>query len=450
MSDDAAFLRAIASDPADDTVRLAYADFLEETGEPAHAARAEFTRTQIEARSLHLNHPRRADLEARAAELFAEHWVEWWLPVCAAVGLPLPHLPARGFRERFGRLLRRPQPDRGAPYELTEGTTLGWVRTPAHEREVAPPLRGVVFERGFPQWLDLIGQLTDAAMPVRRWTTVAPLTVLQLRGTVARDWKLIDGEHLRGVRELRLGHAAATAVAVIGASPHLPRLEELTLRPDRSNIAWPAEQYRAFAESPLAGRVKWLHVVVGAPDEVAALDGPHLANLAGLHVEGAASLIPDREDVARVAGLLASPHLTGLKELTLTGAACLALGPLPGRLAAGLRRLVVNAGTFATGLVGLLRDDALPAVTDLCVSSGAHALGVHSVLANSPLAGRLRHLRLAGGWAAEPDTKRELLRLARVLDPGRLETLALDRQLKNWPEVWDEFQTRFPGRVSAV
>ena len=42
MSDHAAFLRAIASDPADDTARLVYADFLEETGEPSQAARADF------------------------------------------------------------------------------------------------------------------------------------------------------------------------------------------------------------------------------------------------------------------------------------------------------------------------------------------------------------------------------------------------------------------------
>src|SRR5687767_10482221 len=39
-----ALLRAICEDPADDTVRLVYADFLEENGE---AERAEFVRLQI-------------------------------------------------------------------------------------------------------------------------------------------------------------------------------------------------------------------------------------------------------------------------------------------------------------------------------------------------------------------------------------------------------------------
>ena len=44
MSDRDAFLRAIAADPADDTVRLAFADWLDEQGE---ADRAEFIRLQI-------------------------------------------------------------------------------------------------------------------------------------------------------------------------------------------------------------------------------------------------------------------------------------------------------------------------------------------------------------------------------------------------------------------
>src|SRR5262249_40249471 len=43
----AAFLDTIRSVPDDDTARLVYADFLEENGSPADAARAEFVRVQI-------------------------------------------------------------------------------------------------------------------------------------------------------------------------------------------------------------------------------------------------------------------------------------------------------------------------------------------------------------------------------------------------------------------
>src|SRR5688572_22453465 len=45
MSERDAFLRAIAAEPSDDTVRLAFADWLDEHDEPE---RAEFIRLQIE------------------------------------------------------------------------------------------------------------------------------------------------------------------------------------------------------------------------------------------------------------------------------------------------------------------------------------------------------------------------------------------------------------------
>ena len=51
--------------------------------------------------------------------------------------------------------------------------------------------------------------------------------------SAVRDWRVLEGEHLHGLRELELGGGSATAMACIGLSPHLPRLEELTLRPDR-------------------------------------------------------------------------------------------------------------------------------------------------------------------------------------------------------------------------
>ncbi|MBY0457520.1 MAG: TIGR02996 domain-containing protein [Gemmataceae bacterium] len=47
MSDKAALVRAIADDPGDDTVRLAFADWLDEHGDAADRARAEFIRVQI-------------------------------------------------------------------------------------------------------------------------------------------------------------------------------------------------------------------------------------------------------------------------------------------------------------------------------------------------------------------------------------------------------------------
>src|SRR5262245_46178095 len=103
MSDDAAFLRAIASDPADDTARLAYADFLEESGDAVHTERAEFIRTQVEANTHHPNDPHRAELDAHAAVLFGGHWIRWWEPLCAILGLPPPHVSTDGLRSRLGQ-----------------------------------------------------------------------------------------------------------------------------------------------------------------------------------------------------------------------------------------------------------------------------------------------------------------------------------------------------------
>ncbi len=71
------FLRAIAANPADDLPRLVYADFLEETDEPHHIARAHFIRTQIALETLH---PRTREfreakaLERQLQEAFEHAW----------------------------------------------------------------------------------------------------------------------------------------------------------------------------------------------------------------------------------------------------------------------------------------------------------------------------------------------------------------------------------------
>jgi uncharacterized protein (TIGR02996 family) len=71
------FLQAILENPDDDTSRLVYADWLEETGGPAEAARAEFIRTQVALASLPLGGERRLLLEARERALLREHAVTW-------------------------------------------------------------------------------------------------------------------------------------------------------------------------------------------------------------------------------------------------------------------------------------------------------------------------------------------------------------------------------------
>ncbi|MBN9121727.1 MAG: TIGR02996 domain-containing protein, partial [Planctomycetes bacterium] len=77
MSDRAAFLRAIAADPADDTVRLAFADWLDEHDEPD---RAEFIRLQIN-RARSGQEPKNPDLPPREQALLSEHKTKWFGPL---------------------------------------------------------------------------------------------------------------------------------------------------------------------------------------------------------------------------------------------------------------------------------------------------------------------------------------------------------------------------------
>jgi uncharacterized protein (TIGR02996 family) len=73
MMHDDAFLQIILENPDDDAPRLIYADWLEERGDP----RGEFIRVQCELARLPQRHPGRAALEAREAQLLAEHENAW-------------------------------------------------------------------------------------------------------------------------------------------------------------------------------------------------------------------------------------------------------------------------------------------------------------------------------------------------------------------------------------
>ena len=69
MTPDAAFLQAIIASPDDDALRLAYADYLDERGDP----RGEFIRIQIDLARLPEGDKRREVLEARERQVLMEH-----------------------------------------------------------------------------------------------------------------------------------------------------------------------------------------------------------------------------------------------------------------------------------------------------------------------------------------------------------------------------------------
>jgi uncharacterized protein (TIGR02996 family) len=76
MPDDPAFVRTIAANPDDDAPRLVYADVLDESGEPAKMARAEFIRVQIEKARLVPETPRWNELWHRDRVLL--DWARQW------------------------------------------------------------------------------------------------------------------------------------------------------------------------------------------------------------------------------------------------------------------------------------------------------------------------------------------------------------------------------------
>ena len=90
MNKDESFCQAIRKSPEDDALRLVYADWLDERGDP----RGQFIRVQCELAQLPDDSPltalRREELEDRERRLLKGHWEEW-----AGPSLWPPARPAR-------------------------------------------------------------------------------------------------------------------------------------------------------------------------------------------------------------------------------------------------------------------------------------------------------------------------------------------------------------------
>jgi uncharacterized protein (TIGR02996 family) len=77
VTQDEAFLQSIREDPDDDGLRLIYADWLEERGDP----RGEFIRVQVELARTPSSDPRVPLWREREAQLLEAHWDAWTLPL---------------------------------------------------------------------------------------------------------------------------------------------------------------------------------------------------------------------------------------------------------------------------------------------------------------------------------------------------------------------------------
>lgn len=102
MSEPDALLAAVLADPDDDTVRLVYADRLQESGRPASIARARFVRLQI-AQATGLPYEQSVDAQ-RELDALARWWARAWLaelPPAVADAVWKQRLGAAAFRRGF-------------------------------------------------------------------------------------------------------------------------------------------------------------------------------------------------------------------------------------------------------------------------------------------------------------------------------------------------------------
>lgn len=218
MSTEAALLAAIASNPDDDTARLVYADFLEETGDEVATARAQFIRAQIElARPAQKGEgTKRRELLSSAKKLQKQHGAAWAAPVFDALGSK---------KEKLWRELS---------YD-------DW-------------------DRGFRDWLRF-DNLTTFRERIDAVRALTPITVVVFNKFNDADVRALIGHpDLRTVKRLSLwGNGPRPEDTSIGdetlkmlaACPNLARLETLNLGQNRLTT----ESVRAVAHSPILTRL---------------------------------------------------------------------------------------------------------------------------------------------------------------------------------------------------
>jgi uncharacterized protein (TIGR02996 family) len=197
MSSDEGFLRAIQDDPGDDSVRLIYADWLDERGDP----RGEFIRVQCRLAHLSPDDEARPGLLERERELLEKHAEKWLEP-----------LRVREY---------------GAGWQFRRGFVssgeVDWCLFDSKLFELAPALEEVAFR-------DVGGKLS--------WLVELPecaaLTCLNMSGSelTSHDVNGLSGSaHLRRLRRLNLSHTHLdhNGFRTLLESENLPRLAILNV-----------------------------------------------------------------------------------------------------------------------------------------------------------------------------------------------------------------------------
>ncbi len=371
MTDRDALIRAVIAAPENDLPRLVFADWLEERGTKADAARAAFIRLQCElAGTEWLSGPWQR-LYDKSEQLLARHRKAW-----------TAHLKGRVIASEF---------ERGFVRHVTV-----YAKRFVEEADAlfaGDPIRSVKFatlasRRGSVP----LDRLLDCP-------ALARATDLNFDGSAFDNKalrRLAACPHLAGLKYLSLGglHAFTGAgVAALLESPRLPALADLDLTGSACLIGG---DVATIVRSPGLRKLTDLNLSVlpiGRETARALADSPHAANLRilrlGHYVEddpgpGEVWATPEG-DTTRLGpegaeALAGSPHLGNLVELDLEG------------------QMLGDAGAAA-----LARSDRLPRLRRLHIGgNGITHKGAES-LANSPLARRLCYLNVqfnpgAGSW----------------------------------------------------
>ena len=153
------FLKAVAANPADDLPRLVYADFLEETEEPVHVARAHFIRTQIALETFNpwtREYREAKALEQRLHESFEFHWL-----------FDLPEYLRRHDRVTWRRGF--PEQVHLSVAELTSGGEDLFSRVPITRLVLEPASAVTVAGTGYFQTVPALSRLTHLRFSPYHW-----------------------------------------------------------------------------------------------------------------------------------------------------------------------------------------------------------------------------------------------------------------------------------------
>ena len=217
-----ALCRAVIANPTDRTVRLIYADALDESGDSVQVARAEFIRGQIELES---SDEPSAQTETRCAELFEANWLQWWAPVAEAARLPYPHVP----RRRRSKSARQPRIPANWPYSHTTADTT------VHLIEYGMSFK---FAGGFPEEVRCSSFDSPEGGPtlMHHWGEAIPLRRLSLASYASLpEWSRVDGSHLARLTDLSFERMLPDVAQRVAETPHLAGLTHLTANPHGSD-----------------------------------------------------------------------------------------------------------------------------------------------------------------------------------------------------------------------